>query len=262
MIYREYYIQEASKTLTASATGTSLETHTLKIDRDSDFEIVRTTYAATNDRIKVKMRDDVLGLYLLKDAADIKAIAGRNTLDIGLSNSFLPFNWPQPHHIVRAGATLTLEMADYSNVSNAVRLALHGSKIKQGQPPWAEWVTNPKRMRPMIYSFSGGAKTVTANGTATALIEADIDSHFLVQKITGIRTGGATISVNEGASGREWSNQAMHLDNLVGNGSFPNILPAYRFITKGSTLTINLTDLSGASNVIDVVLIGVKLLCQ
>ncbi|HDK42887.1 MAG TPA: hypothetical protein ENG87_05890 [Candidatus Pacearchaeota archaeon] len=253
-MWKEYFIYGISKTLTAG-TGTSFESNNMRIDSDADFEFNKSTYVATNDRIKLKYKDDSIGRYLTKGQPDIKAIAGRNILPMGLSNSFIPFIWPRPY-IISAGTNFVVETADYSNAANTLRLAFHGGKIRQGEAPWK------KRFRaavPFVYSFTNGSQTVTANSTITPTIEVDIDAHFLVQKITGIRTGEALVLINEGARGREWSNVALHIDNFIGNGSFPNILMANRFILRGSVVSFNIQDISGASNVIDIDLIGVKL---
>ncbi len=254
--WEEYFVYDATKALTAG-TGVTFENQAIKIDTDSNFKMVKNTFVATSDRIKIKLRDDATGRYLLKNPIDIMAIAGKNTLAMGLSNSFIPFIWPKPF-LITAGATLTVEAADYSAASNTMRLALHGTKVRPGRAPWdRQW----RQVIPAIYGFSGGAVTVAASGTAVGRIEMDMDAHFLVQKITGIRTGEATVTVSEGARGREWSNTEIHIDNLIGNGSFPNILPngGDRFIERGSTISVNITDVSGISNVIEVNFIGVKL---
>ncbi len=254
LFWKEYFVYESNLTLTASATGNNFQSQTIKMDTDADFELMKTTYVATNDKIKTKLQDDSLGRYLFKTPVDIKTIAGRNTLQMGMSNSFLPFIWPYPYTL-NAGSTITLEGADYSGAVNVLRLAFHGAKIRSGQPPW---LGNFKQV-PMIYSFKGGAVTVSANNMAVATIEIDIDAHYLIQKITGIRTGAAIVVIKETGRGREWSSQALHIDNFLGNGAFPNILPAPRFLQRGSVLSFNLTDLSGQNNVIDITLIGVKL---
>lgn len=254
--WEEYFIYDVTKSLTGGS-GTSFENKTVKIDTDSNFKVIKNTFVATSDRIKLRMRDDASGRYLLKDAIDIQSIAGRNTLAMGMSNSFIPFIWPKPY-LISAGATMTVEAADYSGAANTMRFALHGTKIRSGSAPWDREF---KQVIPAIYGFSGGAISIAAGGTGVGRIEVDIDANFLVQKITGVRTGAATVTVSEGARGREWSNVEIHIDNLIGNGSFPNILPngGDRFLPRGSVLLVNLTDLSGIANSIEVNLIGVKL---
>lgn len=255
MLWKEYFVYDATATLLAG-TGTVFASTQIRIDSDANFELVKSSYVATNDRIKLKYRDDSLGRYLVKDPVDIKSIAGRNTLPMGLSNSFMPFIWPRPY-LLAAGSTFVVEAADASSAANTMRLSFHGAKIRPGIAPW---LTKSYRAEiPMIYGLSGGPITIAALSSDTARIEIDVDSDFLVHKIVGVRTGAATISITETARGREWMSTAVHIDNVVGNGAFPNILRDPRFISRGSTITINLTDLSGAANVIEVTMIGVKL---
>lgn len=255
MLWKEYFIYDAYRQLVAG-TGTVFQTKQVRIDSDANFELVKNSYVATNDRIKLKFRDDSLGRYLVKDPVDIKSIAGRNTLPMGLSNSFMPFIWPRPY-LLAAGSTFVVEAADASSATNNMYLAFHGAKIRPGIAPWLS--KNYRSEIPMIYGLSGGPITLAANATDTARIEIDVDSDFLVHKIVGIRTGDATISIGESARGREWMNTAIHIDNVIGNGAFPNILRDPRFVARGSVITINLTDTSGNTNVIEVTMIGVKL---
>lgn len=255
MSYKEYFVNTFSQALTAGAAGLLQNSNPIRIDSDADFEFNKTTFVATNDRINLRYRDDSVGRYLTKDPLDVKMIAGRNTLPMGLSNSFIPFIWPRPYTI-SAGTTFTVESGDYSNAANTLYLAFHGAKLRAGVAPWE------KRYRaavPFVYSFSGGSVSIGANATQNVPISVDIDSHFVVQKITGIRTGAALVSVNEGARGRDWMNTAVHIDNFIGNGSFPNILLANRFIYKGSVLNFNIQNLLGIANVVNIAVAGVKL---
>lgn len=253
--YGEYFVYEAVQTL-AAGTGVTFSSLPTKIDAENDFVFNKTTYTATNDRIKIKLKDGSLGRYLWRESLDIKSIAGRNTLPMGMSNSHMPFIWPAPYRIT-AGAEVTLESADASSATNTFRLAFHGAKMMKGNPPWQ---SGNFLHIPFVYSLSGGPVTVTASSTATARIETDNDTSFLIQKITGIRTGAATVQITEGGRGRAWSNIPVHIDNLLGNGAFPNVLSAYRYLHPGTPLLCQLTDTSGAVNVIDICLIGTKLI--
>lgn len=255
MEYKEYFIYDSTKALTAG-TGTTWDEIITRIDTDANFEINKTTFVATNDRIRLRIKDSAKGIYLSKGQPDIKSIAGRNTLAMGLSNAFLPFIWPEAY-IVAAGSSLSVEAADYSNAANTLRFALHGSKIRNGVAPWKakEW----RARKAFSYSFTSGPITVAANATSSQNIEIDIDAHFLVMAITGIRTGDALVTLGEDARGKAWMNTSIHIDNVLGNGAFPNKLPSPRFIPRGSVVYANIQDISGLSNVIDVNLIGYKL---
>lgn len=260
MWWKEYFIYDATRALTPG-TGIAYDTINVRIDADANYEFIKTTYVATSDNIRVKYRDESVGRYLMKYGMDIKSIAGRNTLPMGLSNAFIPFVWPRPY-LIAAGTVFSVEASDYSTLANTMRLAFHGAKIRPGKAPW------DKRFRayvPTTFGFSdpqgiGSASvSVAANSTVAQRIEIDMDAHFLVQKITGRRTGDALIQITEGARGRDWMNAFIHIDNVIGNGSFPNILPAQRFIPKGSVIIINIQNLLGIANLIEVNLEGVKL---
>ncbi len=253
-MWKEYFVYTFTTNLPAG-TGAAFTNTSIRIDSDADFEFHKTTYIATNDRIKLRYKDDSAGRYLTRSEVDIKTIAGRNTLAMGLSNSFIPFVWPRPY-IISAGANFSLEASDYSGVANTLRLAFHGAKIRQGDAPWDK---NFRALVPFVYPITGTPITVAANSTVSARIEIDIDSHFLVQKVVAIRTGEALINITDGARGREWGNVAVHIDNVAGNGALPNILSANRFIPRGSVVTLNIQDLSGLANIIELNLIGVKL---
>lgn len=252
--WREYFVYDVTMIL-AGGTGVAYTNFALKVDSDSNYEFVKTTYVSTDDRVKLKYRDDSAGRYLMKSGMDIKSIAGRNTLPMGFSNAFIPFVWPRPY-LIGAGANFTVEASDYSGVPNTMRLVFHGAKIRPGKAPWD---ARFRAQVPVVYGFDGGVVTVAPNATVTQRIEIDMDAHFLVQKITGIRTGDALININEGARGKEWSNIPVHIDNMVGNGSFPNILPANRFVIRGSVLTVNIQNLMGINNLIEINIAGVKL---
>ncbi|MBT9168127.1 MAG: hypothetical protein DDT19_01472 [Syntrophomonadaceae bacterium] len=254
-MWQEYFLYGVTRTL-RSGNGTVFENIPVRIDSDADFMFQKTTFVATNDRIKIKYKDDSIGRYLTKNYLDIKTVAGRNNLlPMGLSNSFIPFVWPRPY-VISAGTNFIVEAADNSGAANVLQLAFHGSKVRPGEAPWN------RRFRavvPFVYTFVEGSVTVAPNMTAVHRIEIDMDSHFAVQKITGIRSGEALVNISEGGRDREWSNSSVHIDNLCGNGAFPNILPSNRFVQRGSVISFTIQNLTATANVIEICLVGTKL---
>jgi len=248
--YEEYFVYATNASLSAGD-GTVFEEFNVRIDSDSNFKFLSTLFVATSPQIYIKMQDDSIGRYLTKKGTDIQAIGGRS-LTGTTENLFLPFRWPKPY-IIRAGTNLALQISDYSGSANTLRLAYHGSKIQPGVAPWDYKF---RATMPMVYSVK---KTLAANSSDTAVIDIDIDSHFLIKDIVGVRTGGALVTISEGARNRDWSNTSIHIDNIMGNGQFPNKLPSPRFIQKGSTIIFNLQDLSGFANTVEIDLVGVKL---
>lgn len=258
--YEEYFIYAAEYLPLSAGTGTDFREYQVKIAKDANFKLRGMTYIADDARILFRFREDAFGRYLQKGNMDMRAMVGRPitgpTAMGAHQNEFYPFVYSRPYRL-QAGSTLTVEAAENSNASNNVRLALHGSKVRTGIPPWQE--TKYRYTLPFIYEANVG--TIAANGSATAVITIDQSSDFLVRQITGVRTGAATILLSESARGRDWMDRATHFDNVVGLGFAPNRLlqTTPRFLRHGSNLTVAVTDLSGASNVVRVYFEGEQL---
>jgi len=83
----------------------------------------------------------------------------------------------------------------------------------------------------------------------------DADSDFLWEALAGTSTGAYTIRVRL-PNGRYMSNAAVRNANAVGTAQFPvPVLPAV-LVPAGNRIGFDLQDLSGASNTIQLVLIG------
>ncbi len=243
MAWREYFIYGVNISLQAG-NGTVFTRASIRIDSDADFEFQKTTYQANSGNIRIRYQDDSTGRYLTKISSDLRLI-GSNFIGT-------PFIWSRPY-VILAGTTLTVEAADASGKANLLRLVFHGGKIRPGNPPWERRF---RALMPFVYNDS---VSISANGTAPLRIEIDNDAHFLVQKLTGFKHKDCTISIREGSRDRDWQNQAIYFDCVFGNGQFPNVLYANRFIYRGSVITMDVNDISGQDNYVEVNLIGVKL---
>jgi len=243
MAWREYFAFGSFRILTAGA-GAVFEDLAVRIDSDADFEWQRTTYNATSPLIYLRFRDESMGRYLNKLNSDIQAV--------GSNFAGTPFILPRPY-VIQAGTNFTTEAADYSGFANTLRFTMQGAKIRQGKAPW------DRRFRALVPFIYPVRQLVGAGLTASLRIEIDNDAHFLVQKISGTRTGACLINFKEGSRDRDWFNQDLEFDTVIGNGQFPNVLFASRFIYRGSVIAINLQDLTGAPNTVEIDLIGVKL---
>lgn len=258
MPYKEYYINNIENTALTAGTGVTFTDTTIRTDTDSDFELIKRTHIATDNRILAQFKDDGYGRNYQNAAIDIRSISGPPVGNIAAGDpnpmrGMLPFVLPRPI-LIKAGTTYTASFSDNSGLANSIRLALHGAKLRNGKAPWEEaW-----RARPAM-DYTTGAVTIAANQTASVNIVVNVDAHFLIHKITATRTGAALITVKDGASDRQWMNVATHIDNFAGNSQFPNILAAPRFVFKGSVVNITLQDLSGASNTVRINLHGEKL---
>ncbi len=260
--WKEYFLYSAFFDNLAAGNGTVFTNFEVRIDPDSDFEFVKTIFQPTSARVRVSYRDDTNSRHLMKGEQDIRTIGGTALYSMApvtprLAPGFVPYVWPIPY-VISGATTLTVEAADFSGLQTDFYLSFHGSKVRPGRAPW----DGPFRAKvPYVYPITTtGTVSVPANGSASASIVTDKDAHFVIYKLTGSRTGACTVEIKDGARDRQWMDAtAVHFDNLVGNGHFPNNLPSPRFVYRGSVITVNLTDLSGASNVVEMNFIGVKL---
>lgn len=260
--YKEYFIYSFENTSLALGTGVAFTPVTVKMDSDADFEIMKRSHVATDNRIRVQYQDDSYGRQFQNASMDLRGVSGTiieasGVVDIGQSlNNFMPYILPRPY-LVRAGTTYTSSYADFSGAANSIRESFHGAKIRQGKAPWErEWTAKPP------YDYTTGSNVITAGNTASVQISIGIDAHFLVQKIVGVRTSGAPalVTIRTGGNDRQWMDKAVHFDNLVGNAQFPNVLPAPRLVERGSTISITLQNLSSVfSGTYEIIFSGLKL---
>ena len=257
-MYKEYFINNIDATSLDAGSGVAFSELTIRTDSDADFELLKRTHVATDNRIMVKFKDDGYGRNYQNSALDLRSISGAPLSNISAGdpnqmNGFLPFVLPRPV-LIKGATTYTAELADFSGLANSVRLAMHGAKLRIGNAPWNEsW-----RARP-AYDYTTGRITLAANGTSSVNVSVNIDAHFLIHKITATRTGAALVTAKDGAADRQWMNVATHIDNFAGNAHHANILSAPRFVYKGSVVNFTLQDISGSSNVIQINLHGEKL---
>lgn len=256
--WKEYFVYNFQNLSLDAGTGDAFEDTVVLFDSDAAFEGMKLIHVATDSRIYVQLSDDSLGRQYQNSRLDLRAISGTRlftsgVVDVGIHpNNFLPAIFPVPMFI-QAATSVTAKFADFSNSANVIRLALHGAKIRSGVAPWTrKW----KARVPFWYT---NTLTLDANGSSSFVISTNMDSSFLIQKITGTRTGAATINIYDGATGRAWMDRPMHFDNLVGNSQFPNVMTAPRFVPRGSVVNVQLADLSGAQNEIELVFHGQKL---
>lgn len=251
MFYKEYFIYNIENTSLDAGTGVAFTDTTTRFDRDNHFEAHKFIHTATDDRIYMRFSDNAYGRFYENLKLDLRSISGTALSGI-TANGFTPFVLPSPL-MVHGGTTLTTQMSDFSGSANSVRLALHGAKIKNGKAPW-----NDPNIRERVPFFMTGRKQVSANSTENINISINFDADFLIHKITGTRDGAALVTIQDAAE-RAWMDAPVHIDNLIGNGQFPNNLAAKRMVKFGSVINITIQELSGSDNDIDITFIGEKL---
>lgn len=108
------------------------------------------------------------------------------------------------------------------------------------------------------FIYATNPTTLTSGGTATTTISITREADFYLTKVVRVATGVFSFLVRDSSNDRQWSNVAIHSDMGAGTAQLPLILPKPRFIARASTITIDLTDLSLASNTVRLGLIGYK----
>lgn len=231
---------------------------TIRTDSDNDYEVHKRVHFATEQEILVRYQDDAYGRFLQNANLDLRAVSGTllfasGVVDVGIHpNNFLPYILPRPFPI-RAATNFTASFADESGVANAIRHTFLGAKLRTGKAPWDQ------RWNAMAHFDYTIQIDMDADGSGIGNLAINIDSHFLVRKLTATRTGTALITIKDGANDRQWMDKPVHIDNLFGNSQFAHILSAPRFVYRGSVLNITASDLSGSANTLRLTFSGEKL---
>lgn len=146
-----------------------------------------------------------------------------------------------------------------------------GSQGPQVTNPWGTqapgWVTQPPSGYThstaelwFIYNFPD--TTLNANATGSPSIQILSDADFVCTWINYHSTGKFNVLIQDASSSQAFSNNPVNAADFMGNGQNPApMLPPYRF-PANHVISFNLTDTSGAQNVIGISLIGRKVFAQ
>jgi hypothetical protein len=114
---------------------------------------------------------------------------------------------------------------------------------------------------PYCYNFSltvAQGNALAANGTGVASIKISADSAFVAISARGASSGDFLIFPRTDASDRQLSNQATHSSAFVGTAERPGPFHKPLLLPANTTISFDLTDLSGAVNEIYFTLAGYK----
>jgi hypothetical protein len=115
---------------------------------------------------------------------------------------------------------------------------------------------------PYAYSFQLSAAVpagaVPASGTSQASIKITADSAFIARYITGASSGAYLLTPRIDASDRLIVNTPIHSAAFVGTAERPMILPKSLLLPANSTISFDVSDLSGAENSVYFSLVGFK----
>lgn len=114
---------------------------------------------------------------------------------------------------------------------------------------------------PYVYSFSltsAKGNAIAANTTVQAQIKISADSAMVVCQITGASTGDYLIFPRTDASDRQLVNEAVHSSAYTGTAERPHYLPKPLLLPANTTISFDVTDLSGAANEVYFSMVGYK----
>lgn len=114
---------------------------------------------------------------------------------------------------------------------------------------------------PYFYSLSNtvrGGNAIAANATVQNSIKVTADAAFVAMTVRGVVLGDLSIFLRTDSSDRQLMNQAVHSSAFLGTGQRPAPLHKPFLIPANTTLSFDLTDLSGAQNEIQLTLAGFK----
>lgn len=179
-----------------------------------------------------------------------------------------PYRLSEGIYVIEGGS-LDIALTDTSGSSNSIYPVAHCARYTSVKydPKLAEI---RKRLAdkqfismPFWYTTDGGPVAVTGSAAATAGISIASDHHFLLRKISATATSrNFTINLTNLGTGKsliDGTNQ----DNFqipaslwLGDGNFPFVLPEPFLFEAGDKIRVDLTDLSGSTNTVDLCLHG------
>lgn len=114
---------------------------------------------------------------------------------------------------------------------------------------------------PYQYSLNNsvlGSNPIAANATIQNSIKITADAAFVAMDIRGVIQGDMLLFMRTDSSDRQLMNQPVHSGNFLGTAQWPAPLRKPFLIPANTTLSFDLTDISGAQNQCWITLSGFK----
>jgi len=258
-MFQESFIFNIPTTVLTGGTGIAFTEINSRIP-NFDFEFRRTIHTATDNRIYLKILDPVTSKYLYNGSPDMRTISGTSLSGI-TPYGFLPFNWPNPHKM-QAGTLASFYLSDFSGSSNTIDLSYHGIGHYKTTP--IDRTGKPVDFReqrtvtPYVITSDSIVAAAGVGNDARGFATVQGDADFVCTKITGIATGDGYVSIQDSQRGLDWQQGRTRISNLIGNGQFPNVLVAPRFIGQTSSLDIKWENNTGSTNTLVLFFHGFK----
>lgn len=225
--------------LDATLTGNQLTTKQLQVQSDSDFVVQSITGNRT-------------GLYSAQVLDTGSGSMWQDKLiqdDNFVGTAQLPNVLLHPQY-VRRNSILNVLLLDRSGSGNTVQLIMHGYK-EYGQLPSMVY-------KEKWFQYSTDRQSLSANQQQQYSVRIQSDSDFLCQKIVASSTSTFTVQITDTATNKLWFSSAANSANLVGTAQRPFYMLKPRLIPANANLIVQLTDTSGSSNTVELVLEGYK----
>lgn len=114
---------------------------------------------------------------------------------------------------------------------------------------------------PYFYSLNNtvlSGNPIAANATVQNSIKITADAAFVAMDMRGVTIGDMLIFMRTDSSDRQLMNQSVHSSLLLGTGQWPSPLRKPFLVPANTTLSFDLTDISGVQNEIRLTLAGFK----
>lgn len=251
-MWKDYFVYTSYKQL-SSSDGTAIVSNTIKMLED--FELCYISHSKTDNgsnNILIELENYSSGKnYVSQKFILLPCLSGNSLYNKTgyFMNAFMPYKLPISLFL-KKGTQLTVEASDTSSATNYLRMAFHGNHFIKGDKPYDKINNNIK-----IYGFVDGYITLASNEGANVSVVINEDRDFLLSNLTCHATGTFSIDISNN-DGKKFSNNPIHSDNLFGSGAYPNILSGIKYLKAGSELSCSIQNTSGASNTINIALIG------
>lgn len=262
-MWKEYFVYSINKAITTTDINVFTNVN-LKTAFDADFELhaisCKPTHYNANVFIKIKNNED--GIITLNPMGfGLKSISGIHGF-----GCFSPYILKHPFFI-KAGSELDFEISNFHTTTNTVRMALHGSKIRDGEHPLFN-----KQIREQRFHIYSNMKNIASGIKDTFTIQIDNDSYFVLKQLNGFQdynagfdfmsdTGYFNVLMTDNYTQKSWSNESVIFWNLIGNGSFPNNIYKYgeKVFPPNSIITIEGENVGNTTSDLYISLIGDKI---
>lgn len=114
---------------------------------------------------------------------------------------------------------------------------------------------------PYFYNFSNTVaqgNAIAANATVQNSIKISADSAFIAMSVRGVSTGDVLYFMRTDSSDRQLQNTPIHSRNYAGTAQRPAPLHKPLLLPANTTLSFDISDLSGAQNEVYLTLAGFK----